>query len=68
MGAGESTQGKLLAEALGLPQCSMDEIRWDYYREMGFDDEKQREIGEKEGFERLPVIQGCGCHSCSPLY
>jgi shikimate kinase len=50
MGAGKSTQGKLLAAALGLPQCSMDEVRWDYYREIGFDDEKQREIGRKEGF------------------
>ncbi len=28
----------------------MDEVRWDYYREIGFDDERQREIGEKEGF------------------
>jgi len=53
MGAGKSTQGKLLAEALGLPQCSMDEVRWDYYREIGFNDEKQREIGEKEGFEGI---------------
>jgi shikimate kinase len=50
MGVGKSTQGKLLAAALGLSQCSMDEVRWDYYREIGFDDEKQREIGEKEGF------------------
>jgi shikimate kinase len=51
MGAGKSTQGKLLAEALGLTQCSMDEVRWDYYREIGFDDQKQRQIGEKEGIE-----------------
>jgi shikimate kinase len=50
MGAGKSTQGKLLATALGLPQCSMDEVRWDYYREIGFDDEKQREIVRKQGF------------------
>jgi shikimate kinase len=50
MGSGKSTQGKLLAEALSLPRCSMDEVRWTYYREIGFDDEKQREIGEKEGF------------------
>jgi hypothetical protein len=53
MGAGKSTQGKLLAEALGLPQCSMDEVRWDHYREIGFDDEKQWEIGKKEGFEGI---------------
>jgi shikimate kinase len=53
MGAGKSTQGKLLAAALGRPQCSMDEVRWNYYREIGFDDETQREIGEKEGFEGI---------------
>lgn len=53
MGAGKSTQGKLLATALGLPQRSMDELRWGYYREIGFDDEKQRQIGEKEGFGRV---------------
>jgi shikimate kinase len=53
MGVGKSTQGKLLADALGLPRCSMDDIRWDYYREIGFDEEKQREIGEKEGFEGI---------------
>ena len=50
MGVGKSTQGKLLAAALGLPQCSMDAVRWNYYREVGFDDERQREIREKEGF------------------
>jgi shikimate kinase len=50
MGAGKSTQGKLLAAGLGLPRCSMDELRWDYYREIGYDDARQREIGEKEGF------------------
>jgi shikimate kinase len=50
MRSGKSTQAKLLAEALGLPRCSMDEVRWGYYREIGYDHEKQREIGEKEGF------------------
>src|SRR3954453_3382277 len=53
MGVGKSTQGKLLAEALGLPQCSVDKPRWDFYAEIGFDDKKQREIGEKEGFEGI---------------
>lgn len=49
MGAGKSTQGRLLAEALGLPQCSMDAVCWDYYREIGFDEDAQWEIAEKEG-------------------
>ncbi len=52
-GAGKSTQGKLLARRLGLPQCSMDDLRWDYYREIGFDEDKEREIREKEGLEEV---------------
>ena len=48
--AGKSTQGKLLAEALGLPQCSMDDLRWDYYKEIGYDEALARQIGEREGF------------------
>lgn len=51
MGAGKSTQGKLLADALGLPQCSMDDVRWAYYREIGFDADKQREIARQEGVQ-----------------
>ncbi|WP_315755062.1 MULTISPECIES: shikimate kinase [unclassified Bradyrhizobium] len=50
MGVGKSTQGKLLATSLGLPQLSMDQVRWDYYREIGYDAERQRAIGENEGF------------------
>ena len=37
IGAGKSTQGKLLAEQLKLPQCSMDDLRWNYYNEIGYD-------------------------------
>jgi shikimate kinase len=50
MNAGKSTQGKLLSEQLGLPQCSMDALRWDYYNEIGYSEETARQIGEKEGF------------------
>lgn len=50
MGAGKSTLGKLLAEQLGRPQVSLDEIRWDYYKEIGYDRAVQQEIGEHEGF------------------
>ncbi len=37
IGAGKSTQGQLLAERLALPQCSMDDLRWAYYDEIGYD-------------------------------
>lgn len=50
MGAGKSTLGKLLAEQLGRPQVSLDAIRWDYYKEIGYDAAVQREISEREGF------------------
>jgi MoxR-like ATPase len=37
LGVGKSTVGHLLAEKLGLPQCSVDLVRWKYYDEIGFD-------------------------------
>lgn len=48
--AGKSTLGKLLAEELGLPQISLDELRWDYYREIGFDEALAQELRQKGGF------------------
>ena len=50
MDAGKSTQGRLLAEKLGLPQRSMDELRWRYYEEIGYSKETEQQIGKKEGF------------------
>lgn len=50
IGTGKSTLGKLLAERLDRPQVSLDQIRWDYYKEIGYDEAVQREIGEREGF------------------
>jgi len=49
IGAGKSTLGKLIAEKLGLPQCSMDDYRWQYYDELGYDREKAKAIGDKDG-------------------
>jgi adenylate kinase family enzyme len=39
LGAGKSTVGRLLAEKLGLPQCSLDDLRWGYFEELGYDKE-----------------------------
>lgn len=50
MGAGKSTLGKLLAERLGRPQVSLDDIRWAYYQEIGYERAVQQEIGKREGF------------------
>ena len=50
IGAGKSTVGSLLATQLGLPQCSMDEYRWGYYQEIGYDEEMAKHKRETEGF------------------
>jgi hypothetical protein len=52
-GAGKSTQGRLLAERLELPQCSMDELRWSYYIAAGYDDDLARRTWEAGGFMAL---------------
>jgi shikimate kinase len=50
VGTGKSTLGKLLAERLGRPQVPLDNIRWDYYKEIGYDQAHARELDEREGF------------------
>ncbi|MEH2239597.1 hypothetical protein [Nostoc sp.] len=50
---GKSTLGKLLAQKLEIPQCSMDDVRLDYYKEINYDEELAQEIREKEGFQGI---------------
>ncbi len=50
IGSGKSTQAKLLAEKLGLPRCSLDDVRWEYYNEIGYDRERADTIRESGGF------------------
>ncbi len=49
MRAGKSTVGPLLAERLGQPLCSLDEIGWTYYREAGFDPAAEQRIRATAG-------------------
>jgi shikimate kinase len=49
MNAGKSVLGRLLAEKLNIPQVSLDNLRWDYYAEIGYDREEALRIKEKEG-------------------
>lgn len=51
--AGKSTIGKLLAEALELPQVSLDDLRWAYYKEIGYDENLAKEIRMHGGFLAL---------------
>ena len=50
IGAGKSTLGRLVAEALGVPQISMDDIRFKYYREIGYDDAVAKQRYAADGF------------------
>jgi shikimate kinase len=38
IGAGKSTVGRLLAEKLELPFCSLDDVRGAYYEKVGYDE------------------------------
>jgi shikimate kinase len=49
IGAGKSTQGQLLSEALGVPRYAMDDLRWTYYNEIGYSQEEAKRRGEEGG-------------------
>ncbi|EDX83128.1 hypothetical protein S7335_306 [Synechococcus sp. PCC 7335] len=51
--AGKSTVGALLANRLNLPQCSMDEHRWRYYQEIGYDEALAKQKQKTEGARGL---------------
>ncbi len=50
IGAGKSTLAALVAGKTGLPQCSMDRYRWQYYAEIGYDLKHAKELGKQHGF------------------
>lgn len=53
MMAGKSTVGRLLSERLGLPQIVLDDVRWDYFNEIGYDEEETRQIVAEQGMAGL---------------
>ena len=50
IGAGKSTLGKLVADALGLPRVSLDHVRFKYYEEIGYDESIAKQRYAAEGF------------------
>ncbi len=44
MSAGKSTIGRLLSERLGLEQFELDDLRWDYFNEIDYDEDEVRRI------------------------
>jgi shikimate kinase len=49
-GSGKSTIAALLSKKLGLPRRSIDEVRWKYYAEVGYDQDVARHKHNREGF------------------
>ncbi len=52
---GKSTLGKLLAQQLGIPQVSLDKLRWTNYQEIGYDAELAQMIRGQGGFLALTL-------------
>lgn len=46
---GKSTTAKLLSEKLNKPVISLDKYRFDYYKEIGYDDDHMKDLLEKAG-------------------
>ena len=49
MCAGKSTIAPLLARRLGRPRAELDDLRWAYYAEIGYDHDRARAIAAAEG-------------------
>jgi adenylate kinase family enzyme len=52
---GKSTLGKLLSEKLGQPCVSLDDLRWNYYREIGYDAALAKIIRQQGGLLALAL-------------
>lgn len=46
---GKTTTAKLLSEKLNKPYVSLDDLRFDYYKEIGYNHEHMKELLEKTG-------------------
>lgn len=51
--SGKSTIGWLLSESLGLPQVPLDSIKYDLFKEIGYDEAYAKELYKTKGFPEL---------------
>ena len=51
--SGKSTLGWLLSEALGLPQIPLDSIKYELFKEIGYDEVYANELYKTKGFPKL---------------
>lgn len=47
--AGKTTVSQLLGQRLNMPVVQLDDLRWDYYAEVGYDAQKAAEIRAEKG-------------------
>jgi hypothetical protein len=52
-GVGKTTVAALLSERLAMPHVSLDELRWGYYREIGYDEAYAAQLRREQGFTAL---------------
>lgn len=50
---GKTTLAELLGVALNVPSFDIDALRWDYFKEIGYDADHAKHLREKEGFHAL---------------
>jgi shikimate kinase len=50
MHAGKSTIAALLAQRFRVPRICMDDVRWDYYKEIGYTEADQKAAYDRGGF------------------
>jgi hypothetical protein len=55
LAAGKSSTGKLLGDALGVPVLELDELRWRYYAEIGYDPERAEQLRRNGGIKARSV-------------
>ena len=49
VGVGKSTTSRLLAERLSLPHLALDELRWPYFQELGYNPARQGQLWASDG-------------------